>query len=148
LEGADCPRLRSPRLSSRFCRGRAAAVIVGIAHRSMDGLGMDLPRSSALSLGRKPARSLSESLRRSGLRQLSKELTARTLAAHASLPEGSFRGGSPHELPRGSGPTFAEAELLLRPWGSEHGSGEWVRDKSALSLPFSLDLALSLGAFC
>ncbi|KAL0204367.1 hypothetical protein M9458_002385, partial [Cirrhinus mrigala] len=47
---------------------------------------------------------------------------------------------------RGSVPAFAEAERLLRPWGSQHGSGELVRDGSALSLPFSLDLALSLGA--
>ncbi|KAL0193543.1 hypothetical protein M9458_011839, partial [Cirrhinus mrigala] len=56
----------------------------------------------ALSFGvRKPAlRS-----RRSRLCQLPRGLTARTLAAHAS----------PRELPRGSGPAFAEAERRLRP---------------------------------
>ncbi|KAL0153791.1 hypothetical protein M9458_050907, partial [Cirrhinus mrigala] len=58
---------------------------------------------------------LNESSRRSRLCQLPRGLTARTLAAHASFPEGSFRGGSPRELPCGSGPAFAEAERRLRP---------------------------------
>ncbi|KAL0201496.1 hypothetical protein M9458_004683, partial [Cirrhinus mrigala] len=66
------------------------------------------------------------------------ELTARIFAAHASLPESSLRGGSSPESPR--------LKRLLRPWGSQHGSGELVRDGSALSLPFFLDLTLSLGA--
>ncbi|KAI2645597.1 enzymatic polyprotein [Labeo rohita] len=123
FQGADCPRLRSPRLSSRFCRGRAVAVIVGIAHRSADvrargKAGCVSSQGSCL-----PAFSL------------------RTFRSWRAL----FEEGAVVS-PRSSVPAFAEAERLLRPWGSQHGSGERVRDGSALSLPFFLDLALSLGA--
>ncbi|KAI2657541.1 hypothetical protein H4Q32_008891 [Labeo rohita] len=49
LEGADCPRLRPPRLSFRFCRGRVAAEIVGIAYRSTDRLETELAVKQAAS---------------------------------------------------------------------------------------------------
>ncbi|KAI2667776.1 Transposon Ty3-G Gag-Pol polyprotein [Labeo rohita] len=76
VEGADCLRLHSPRLSSRFCRGRAAAVIVGIAHRSADGL--ETARAAVLP-------PLSESSRRSGLRQVSRELSAHIFAGRRGI---------------------------------------------------------------
>ncbi|KAL0149293.1 hypothetical protein M9458_055331 [Cirrhinus mrigala] len=75
-------------------------------------------RSSALFLGSEACAAvlppLNESSRRSRLCQLPTGLAARTLAAHASFPEGSLRGGSPRELPRGSGPAFAEAERCVQ----------------------------------
>ncbi|KAL0158001.1 hypothetical protein M9458_046077, partial [Cirrhinus mrigala] len=89
-----------------------------------DGSALSLPFSLDLALSfwvRKPALRffplLNESSRRSGLRQLSRELTARALAAHARSRRALFerKKGSFRELPRGSGPAFAEAERRLRP---------------------------------
>ncbi|KAL0153066.1 hypothetical protein M9458_051665 [Cirrhinus mrigala] len=78
-----------------------------------------LPRSSALSQGRKPALQflppLSESSQRDGLCQLLRELTARTLAVHA-----------PSSAPRGSLFRDSEARAVVLPSLKNHLSGRGV----------------------
>ncbi|KAI2657129.1 Transposon Ty3-G Gag-Pol polyprotein [Labeo rohita] len=59
---------------------------------------------------------LSESSQRSGLRQLSRELSACIFAAHVSLPESSLRGGSSRESLRFSS-RFCQGRLVAQDQG-------------------------------